>query len=654
MEKINFVEIENSKDKIKGDGTKISFWFTSEDRREACLVYSIYKTLTRVDVYTNLMTVEHSITFKLDDTREYYVNKLECGLRDEILKQEKNGKYDKDVLAFFKDNPTISEIFEKVSDELEGNNPKKDVSIMDITKDSPLFDSKELLKLFVDNKHFITLSVDNIYECIINIKYKLDGLLAKNITVPLIPSNTLTKRMVEAVKDYERDNNVYILPKFLNESVSDRFAKNIELLKVFRRSMKDTTITSIEVNPMSNAPFQHEFMSVPIDPRVFYLDIKVTRKVQDEEVTNGYVFMREYKIGESLMHHYYLERMYMNTLYRYEPDKKIDENDIYIRLRPLDRNGEEVVISHNGYRSSLKSISFGKVSYELCKYLGKDMEELMNAEYAIGSLIGFVYNNEIRKPYDSDVLDQINETQIREVYAPFIEEVINVFSNEYDEYFKAFGRFSKIDQIRSSVVYNFRNLLAELNDELACNTIVSEADSTIITDDCEYLRTNEVYKTIETKLSKDTGKTLTQITSLRDTLHFYIHLRTTSGKTVIRIMEILLTKDGPIISCIIGSKKYRDTKKFKGVQDSLKTLLGDYLYGLLTFLGKLLYIYELLNDNVRNIQYVNVTEDGETTNNVVELTYEPVTDVYLEYIKKLRYKIEPEEEFVNDEEEEEY
>ena len=652
MEKYNFVEIENGKDKIKGDGTKISFWFTSEDRKEACLVYSIFKTLTRVDVYTNLMTVEHSITFKLDDTRVYYVNKLECGLRDEILEQEKNGKYDKNVLAFFKDNPTISEIFEKVSDELEGNNPKKDVSIIDITKENPLFDSKELLKLFVDNKHFITLSTDNVYNCIINIKYKLEGLLTKNITVPLIPSNTLIERMIEAVKDYEKDNNVYILPKFLNESVSDRFAKNIELLKVFRRSMKDTTITSIKVNPMSNAPFQHEFMSVPIDPRTFYLDIKVTRKVQDEEITNGYVLMREYKIGESLMHHYYLERMYMNTLYRYEPDKKVDENDIYIKLRPLDRNGEELVISQDGYRSSLKSMSFGKVSYELCKLLGKDMEELMNAEYAIGSLIGFVYNNEIRKPYDSDVLDQINETQIREVYAPFIEEVINVFSNEYDEYFKAFGRFSKIDQVRSSVVYNFRSLLAELNDELACNTIVSEADSTITTDDCEYLRTNEVYKTIETKLSKDTGKTLTQITSLRDSLHFYIHLITKSGKTVIRIMEILLTKDGPIVSCIIGSKKYRDTKKFKGVQDSLKMLLGDYLYGLLTFLGKLLYIYELLDNNIRNIQYINVTEDGETTENVVTLSYEPVKDIYLEYIKKLRYKIEPEEEFVNDEEEE--
>ena len=281
------------------------------------------------------------------------------------------------------------------------------------------------------------------------------------------------------------------------------------------------------------------------------------------------------------------------------------------------------------------------------------MIKLMNAEYSIGSLIGFVYDDKIRKPYDSDVLDRINETQVREVYAPFIEEVINVFNNEYDEYFKTCGRFSKIDQIRSTVVYNFRNLLAELNDELACNTIVSEADSTIITDDCEFLRIDEGYKTIEAKLNKDTGKHLTQIESLRDTLHFYVHLRTKSGKTVIRVMEVLLTKNGPIVASITGDKKYRDTEKFKGVQDSLKILLGDYLYGLLTFLGKLLYIYELLNDNVRNIKYTSITEDDEIIENVVELTYSSVEGAYIKHLKELRYNNEPEEEFVDEDEEEE-
>ena len=185
---------------------------------------------------------------------------------------------------------------------------------------------------------------------------------------------------------------------------------------------------------------------------------------------------------------------------------------------------------------------------------------------------------------------------------------------------------------------------------MACNTIVSEADSTIITE-CEVFSDEEEYKTIETKLTKDIEKHLLQITTLRDSLYFYIHLRTRSGKTIIRIMEILLTKDGPIVSCITGRKKYRDTKQFESVQDSLRILLGEYLYGLLEFLGKLLYIYELLNDNVRNIQYLNITEDGETINNVVELTYEPVTDTYVEYIKKLRYINEPEEEFVDEEEE---
>lgn len=50
---------------------------------------------------------------------------------------------------------------------------------------------------------------------------------------------------------------------------------------MLKRFTKDTTITAVEVNPMTNAPFVNEYMTVPIDPRTFYLDIKVTRKVQD-------------------------------------------------------------------------------------------------------------------------------------------------------------------------------------------------------------------------------------------------------------------------------------------------------------------------------------------------------------------------------------
>lgn len=192
MKKINFMEVTKGNGS-KGNETKVSFEFTSEDRNEACLKYSILKTLARVDTYANLMTVEHSLTFKIDDTKEYYVNKLESGLNKELRRQEREGGYDKDVLKYFKNNPTISEIFEKVSEELDKDKPKNEASIKDITKENPLFDSKELLKLCVDNKHYVTLSVDNIYECIISINYKLDGKVSKNITVPLQPSNTLIK-----------------------------------------------------------------------------------------------------------------------------------------------------------------------------------------------------------------------------------------------------------------------------------------------------------------------------------------------------------------------------------------------------------------------------------------------------------------------------
>ena len=117
-----------------------------------------------------------------------------------------------------------------------------------------------------------------------------------------------------------------------------------------------------------------------------------------------------------------------------------------------------------------------------------------------------------------------------------------------------------------------------------------------------------------------------------------VHLNTKSGKTVIRIMEVLLTKDGPIVSSITTDKKCTDTTKFSSVQYNLKDLLGEYLYGLLTFLGKLLYIYELLDDDAsRGVLYLNTTKDGETSENVVELTYYPVEGTYIKYLKDLRY-----------------
>ena len=78
-------------------------------------------------------------------------------------------------------------------------------------------------------------------------------------------------------------------------------------------------------------------------------------------------------------------------------------------------------------------------------------------------------------------------------------------------------------------------------------------------------------------------------------------------------------------------------------QDNLEELLGEYLYGLLKFLGKLLYIYDLLNDDVRDIQYISITKDGETIDNVLDLVYNPVKDTYKEYIKRLRYNAESED-----------
>ena len=663
MKKYNFTEMTSREDSMKGNEYKISFWFTNKKKNEACLTYGIYKKLTEVDVYSSFMKIEHTLKFKLDDTREFYINKLERGLDREIRRQEKNCRYDKEVLKYFKSNPTIHEIFEKVSEELESGSERKEskvkeLFIRDVTKENPLFDSKELLKLCANNKHFVTMSLVDFSTLKVNFLYELNGRCPKkeNIKVDLIPTNTLVKRIIEAVSDFEKNNNIDIIPRYFNTFVSDKFNKNIEIVKRLRTNMKDYTISSIEINPMvCNTTIQHEYMIAPIDPGVFYLDIKVNRKIENTEFSNGYLLMREYKVGERLMHHYPQERLYLFTLYRYDPSDKVDVNNSYLNLKlcPLNGGDVELTVSPMERGSSLQSLSFGKICIELCKYLGQDMSLLMNSEYMIGGLMGLVYDNKVKVPYDSDMLDRLHETQLQEVYSPLIEEIINVFSNRYDDYFRSFGRFNIKDQIRSTVTYNFRNLLAELDDRLASNTIVSEADCMLITD-CEVLKGPAEFNAIEMKLSRDIGKHLMQMSSLRDTLHFFMNLSTKSGKTTIRIVEILLTKDGPIVYSIIADKKYRDTKKFSSVQDNLKTLLGDYLYGLLEFLGKLLYIYELLNDNVRGIQYLDITEDGETIENAVELTYSSVEGTYIKYLKKLRYNMEPEEEFVDEEDEEEY
>ena len=71
--------------------------------------------------------------------------------------------------------------------------------------------------------------------------------------------------------------------------------------------MKDTTVSSIELNPM--VPLNTfiytplEYMTAPFDLDTFYLDIKVTRRIRDVEATSGYLLMREPKLGESLLHH---------------------------------------------------------------------------------------------------------------------------------------------------------------------------------------------------------------------------------------------------------------------------------------------------------------------------------------------------------------
>lgn len=517
---------------------------------------------------------------------------------------------------------------ENYSEELEKDETGIELPIKDITKETPLFDSKELLKLCVGNKHYVTLSTDSIYNSIINIKYELEGLPTTNINVPISPNHNLIKRIVSTIEDYEKDNNVNILQTFLMSGKYVKFVRSIELLKQFATYMKDTSVSSIELNPIYNN-------STKVDSKVFYLDIKVTRKVQDTEVTNGYVLMRDLLPEvKPLMHHYPFEKLYMSSLYRYDPDKKININD----SNSLKDNLESLVSSNN-FNTNM---SFGKICSELCKCLGKELTEMVNPEYHIGSILAMVYGDKVQIVYDSDVLNQLNETQQSEVYRPFIKEIIDVCNNEYDDYLKTLGRFSKSDQVKSSIAYNFRNLLAELDNRLVTHTIFSEADIMLITE-CEALNNSEDYKSIEVTLSTDMTKRLTQVVSLRDNLSFFMKLKAKSGETTMVVMEVLLTKDGPIISKIISNKDYKDTTKFSSVQDNLKTLLGYYLYGLLEFLGKILYIYDLLNGDSRDVQYINISKDDETIKNVVEFAYEPtesVGDVYVEHIKKLYDKEE--------------
>lgn len=660
MEKNNFIEITQGNYSAKGKDTKISFWFTDKDRKEACITYGIYEPLTSDEGYTSFMTIKHNIRFNLDDEKEFYVNKLDSGLKKEIERQEKSDKYNNnDVLKYFKNNPTISEIFEKVSEELDSGTERKEskvkkIFIMDITKENPLFYSKELLKLCAEDKYYATISLEDFSSKNLRVWYNLKGLGGVGIGIPvdLYPVESLTNRIIKAVSKFEKDNDIDIIPRFLSSFTSKKFNRNIEILKRITNYTKDTDITSIEINPMkvkTNFP-DDIFITVPIDPNTFYLDIKVTRKKDGKENTEEYILMRE-RI-DSIMHHVLTARSYSIALYKYKPGKNVKDNDIYTKLVPLKGDSEEMTLSRHNYFSSLKSLSFRKVSFELCKYLYKDVSSLVNSEYHIANLIGLIYDDKVEKPYDSVYLNRLNEEQLNNVYDPFIEEVISTFKGEYDEQIKLYGRFSKKDQIKSSVVYNFRNLLAELDDKLCEHTVVSEADCMLITD-CEVLNGPAKINTIEVKLYKDLRKPLTQIMSLRDSLTFMMHLNTESGKTIIRMIEVLLTKDGPVVYSVSTDKKYRDTKKFSSVQNNLDELLGEYLYGLLTFLGKLLYIYELLNDNVRDIQYTSITEDGETIENVVELAYYPVEGTYIKYLKELRYNKKVEEDFEYEEELEE-
>lgn len=649
MKKYNFLQMTHDKDLQKGTETKISFWFTTKNRKEVCLLYGIY---------SKSISVEHSLIFNIDDTKEYYINKLESGLKKEIKRQEDDPIYEKDLLALFKDNNTITTIFKKVSEELDKKESKvKKIFIRDITKENPLFNSKELLRLCAEDKYYVTISLEDFSSQNLRVWYNLKGEGGVGIGIPveLNPTHNLINRIVEAVSKFEEDNNIDIIPRFFDTFTSKKFIRNLDILKNVDYDVRYTDITSIEINPMKvEFTFPEDiFVTKPIDPNTFYLDIKVTREIEGIEEVKGYILMRERFNDDELIHHLTTTCPYKMTLYRYEPGKKVKGDDIYIKLVPLKGDNGEIVLSKNNYLSSLNTLSFRKVCFELCKYLDKDVSLLMNSEYDVANLIGLIYDDKVLIPYDSVFLDKLNEEQLHYVYNPFIEEVINSFKGEYDEHIKSYGRFSKKDQIKSSAIYNFRNLLAELDSRLSEHIVVSESTCKSITD-CKVFDGPSEFDTIEVKLYSDMRKSLTQITSLRDTLTFMVHLNTKSGKTVIRIMEVLLTKDGPIVSSITTDKKCTDTTKFSSVQFNLKDLLGEYLYGLLTFLGKLLYIYELLDDDAsRGVLYLNTTKDGETTENVVELTYYPVEGTYIKYLKELRYNKEIEEEYVYEEELEE-
>ena len=174
MKKYNFTEIVRNGSE-GGQEIRISCWFTSEKRDEVCLLRtSIYKPLPVESIYATEMKVEHSMKFKIDNTKEIYLQKLESGLEKEIKRIEEDDRYDKYNLQFFKD----TEILKKFSEELEKGETEKELPIKDITKKTPLFDSKEILKLSAGDKHYVTLSTDIIYNSIINIKYDLEGVPA--------------------------------------------------------------------------------------------------------------------------------------------------------------------------------------------------------------------------------------------------------------------------------------------------------------------------------------------------------------------------------------------------------------------------------------------------------------------------------------------
>lgn len=138
MEIYNYIEtpIKRISDEEK---TKFSFWFTTEERDTACVSY------TR---YIRTLTAYHTISFKIDDTKRYYVNKLESGLEKEIKSMENNPDYNRDTIKYFKDNPIISELFEKVSNEL--------LTLMKI-KNNKILEEKKMTRKLKENVERISI-----------------------------------------------------------------------------------------------------------------------------------------------------------------------------------------------------------------------------------------------------------------------------------------------------------------------------------------------------------------------------------------------------------------------------------------------------------------------------------------------------------------